>query len=258
MARNDVSVLTQETSTAIVLLAGNLHVLACLSLSWKDIVCRLKGTLIESFSAFDFDHSFVPTQRSLDNMNSCLARLCTYDHHCKRKTFWFEAQLRLHVVEHEFYCEAYSSKKQPKLKEHLGAMASSFRKLEARMLLQKRLRCVDDFAKICWEKLSMQCSYLRVCGNAGIRIIPPQRSRKKLVSLHEARLDEISELGPLKFFQIERCARAATNQLHWIMNGLKLQFSGDFMQLPPVRAGSFSVTTMEQRVLDEGVDESDA
>ena len=37
------------------------------------------------------------------------------------------------VVEHEFYCGAYSSKEQPKLKELLGAMAVSFRKLEERI-----------------------------------------------------------------------------------------------------------------------------
>ena len=37
------------------------------------------------------------------------------------------------VVEHEFYCGAYSSKEQPKLKELLGAMTSSLGKLEGRM-----------------------------------------------------------------------------------------------------------------------------
>ena len=143
MARSDVSVLTQEATAAIVLLAGKLHVLACLSLAWKDIVCRLKRTLIESFLAFDIDRSFVPTQRSLDNMNSYLARLCTYEHHCKRMTFWFEAQLRLH------------------------------------WFFQERRRCVDDFAKICWEKMPMPCAYLSVFGNDGQLIIPPQRFHDK-------------------------------------------------------------------------------
>ena len=36
------------------------------------------------------------------------------------------------VVEHEFFCGAYSSKERPKLKELLGAMPASFRKLEER------------------------------------------------------------------------------------------------------------------------------
>ena len=74
----------------------------------------------------------------MDNMNSYLARLCTYEHHCKRKTFWFEEQSRLRVVEHVFYCGVYSSKEHPKLQELLGAMASSFRKLEDRIEAAKK------------------------------------------------------------------------------------------------------------------------
>ena len=37
------------------------------------------------------------------------------------------------VVEHEFYCGSYSSKEQPKLKELLGAMEASLKKLEGRI-----------------------------------------------------------------------------------------------------------------------------
>ena len=37
------------------------------------------------------------------------------------------------VIEHEYYCGSYSSKEQPKLKELLGAMATSVRKVEERV-----------------------------------------------------------------------------------------------------------------------------
>ena len=167
MARNDVPVLTQETTAAIGLFAGNLHVLACLSMSWKDMVCRLKGNLIERFSAFDCDHSFVPTQLCVDNMNSCLARLWTYEHHCKRKTCWFEAQLRGHVVEHEFYCEVYSLKEQPKLTELWGAMASSFRKLEDRIEAAKEAGETFDRLSIAVKFLSNLTAAANRCSHKG-------------------------------------------------------------------------------------------
>ena len=73
--------------------------------------------------------------------------------------------------------------------------------------------------------------------------------RKKLEGVHEASIDEISMLGPQKFFQIDSRAKSATNQLHLFMGGLKLSLSRDFMQLPPVKAASFAGPHMEQ---DEG------
>ena len=143
MARSDVSFLAQETTTAIVLFAGKLHVLACLSLAWKDTVSRVKRTVIDSFLASDLDLSFVPTQRSLDNMNTRLARLGHHEQHCKITTFWFKAQLRIH------------------------------------WFFQERRRCVGDFAKVCWEKLPMPCAYLSVLGNDGRRIILPEGFHNK-------------------------------------------------------------------------------
>ena len=96
MARSLMSVLAQETTAVIVLFAGKLHVLASLSLAWNETVSRLKRTVIDSFLASDFDLSFVPTQRSLGNMNRRLARLCTFNENRKNEKFWYELQLRLH------------------------------------------------------------------------------------------------------------------------------------------------------------------
>ena len=75
--------------------------------------------------------------------------------------------------------------------------------------------------------------------------------RKKVVGVFEASIDEISMLGPQKFYQIDSRAKSATNVLHLIMGGLKLRLSGDFLQLPPVKAGSFAGPVMEEDVGDD-------
>ena len=49
LARSQMSVLAQETTAAIVLFAGKLHALACLSLAWKETVSRVKRTVTDSF-----------------------------------------------------------------------------------------------------------------------------------------------------------------------------------------------------------------
>ena len=67
-----------------------------------------------------------------------------------------------------------------------------------------------------------------------------QKLRKKVEGVHEASIDEISMLSPQKFHQIDSRARSATNKLHLFMGGLKLRLSGDFLQLPPVKAGTFA------------------
>ena len=127
MARSQMSVLAQETTAAIVLFAGKLHVLACLSLVWKEAVSRVKRTVIDSFLASDLDLSFVPTQRSLENIHTRLAWLSTFDENRKNVKFWYEAQVRLH------------------------------------WFFQERHRCVDDLAKICWGKMSIELNSGRAC-----------------------------------------------------------------------------------------------
>ena len=143
MARSDVSNLAQETTAAIVLFFGKLHTLACLSLAWKGTVCRVKRTVIDSFLASDLDLSFIPTQRSVDNVRTRLARLVHQVQFSKLTSFWFEAQFACYW----FFQEGY--------------------------------RCVDDFAKNCWEMLPMPCAYLNVFGNDGGRVIRPERFYNK-------------------------------------------------------------------------------
>ena len=143
MARSLMSVLAQETTAVIVLFAGKLHVLASLSLAWNETVSRLKRTVIDSFLASDLDLSFVPTQRSRGNMIRRLSRLCTLNENRKNEKFWYELQLRLH------------------------------------WFFQEDRRCVDDLAKICWEKMPMPCAYLSVFGDAGRLLILPEQFHDK-------------------------------------------------------------------------------
>ena len=67
-----------------------------------------------------------------------------------------------------------------------------------------------------------------------------ERLRKMLRGVHEASIDEISMLGPQKFYQIDARARSGSNKHHLFMGGYKLRLSGDFLQLPPVKSGSFA------------------
>ena len=67
-----------------------------------------------------------------------------------------------------------------------------------------------------------------------------KKLRQKVDGVEEASIDEISMLGPQRLYQIDGRARSATNMLHLFMGGLELRLSGDFMQLPPVKAGSFA------------------
>ena len=64
--------------------------------------------------------------------------------------------------------------------------------------------------------------------------------RKDVFGVQEASIDEISMLGPQKFYQIDARARSGSNKHHLFMGGYKLRLSGDFLQLPPVKAGSFA------------------
>ena len=143
MARHDVSILPQETTAAIVLFSSNMHALACLSLAWKIAVRRTKRLVANSFLASDLDLSFIPTQRSVDNVRTRLARLGDHVQYSELPSFWFEAQLRIH------------------------------------WFFQEGDRCLDDFAKICWEMLPMPCAYLSVFGDIGGRVIPPERFHNK-------------------------------------------------------------------------------
>jgi hypothetical protein len=56
----------------------------------------------------------------------------------------------------------------------------------------------------------------------------------------EASVDEITMLSPEKFYQMERRAAQATGLFTAFFGGLLLRLSGDFLQLPPVRAASFA------------------
>ena len=56
----------------------------------------------------------------------------------------------------------------------------------------------------------------------------------------EASIDEISMLAPERFYQINERATQGTGLATKFMGGLKLRMNGDFMQLPPVNAGSFA------------------
>jgi len=71
------------------------------------------------------------------------------------------------VVEHEYYCGSYSSKEQPKLKELLGAMASSLRKLEARIEMAKQAGETFDRLTIAAKFLHNLVSAANRCSHKG-------------------------------------------------------------------------------------------
>jgi hypothetical protein len=71
------------------------------------------------------------------------------------------------VVAHEFYCGAYSSKEQPKLKELLGAMASSFRKLEQRIEAAKEAGASFDRLTIAAKFLHNLIAAVNRCSHKG-------------------------------------------------------------------------------------------
>ena len=57
--------------------------------------------------------------------------------------------------------------------------------------------------------------------------------RKDVFGVQEASIDEISMLGPQKFYQIDARARSASNKHHLFMGGYKLRLSGDFCSYLP-------------------------
>ena len=66
-----------------------------------------------------------------------------------------------------------------------------------------------------------------------------KRLQKRLKGKHEASIDEISMLSSEKFFQIDRRAVDATGSASFFGN-LLVRLSGDFLQLPPVRASTLA------------------
>jgi len=130
-----------------------------LSLAWKGTVCRVKRTVIDSFLASDLDLSFIPTQRSVDNVRTRLARL---GHHVQY------SKDNCAVI-----CSVYPAQLYPNASFWFEAQFACY------WFFQEGYRCVDDFAKNCWEMLPMPCAYLNVFGNDGGRVIRPERFYNK-------------------------------------------------------------------------------
>ena len=66
------------------------------------------------------------------------------------------------------------------------------------------------------------------------------RLQKRQRGKEETSIDEISMLSPDRFSQIERHAAQGTGCFNLFFGGLFVRLSGDFLQLPPVRASSFA------------------
>ena len=71
------------------------------------------------------------------------------------------------VVEHKYYCGAYSSKEQPKLREFLGAMECSVRKLELRIEAAKEAGETFDKLTIAAKLLHNSVADANRCSHKG-------------------------------------------------------------------------------------------